>query len=115
MDEIAEKDGREPEPSLGDVVEGAVRKIVSAVVIAGAAIALAIYARPAPPRYQAFATDNGIVRVDMRTGTVIACETGRCMTLLRRGQRLAPNPVLFEHRHRNKHIIPQLSVKHSFG
>jgi len=29
--------------------------------------------------------------------------------------RTSPNPGLFERRHRNKHIIPQLSIKHSFG
>jgi hypothetical protein len=29
--------------------------------------------------------------------------------------RTAPDPGLFEHRHRNKHIIPQISIKHSFG
>jgi hypothetical protein len=29
--------------------------------------------------------------------------------------RTSPNPVEFEHRHRNKHVIPSISIKHSFG
>ena len=86
-------DGRRPtESSLSDMVDGAVRRIATSIAIAGVAIALAVYARPGPPRYQAFATDDGIVRIDTRSGTVIGCEGGRCMTLLRKGQRLAPNP-----------------------
>ncbi len=84
--------GREPEPSLRDLIEGAVRKIVTAVVLAGALIALAIYSRPAPPRYVAAAADGRIVRIDTRTGTMIACDGERCFTILRRGQRLDRDP-----------------------
>jgi hypothetical protein len=29
--------------------------------------------------------------------------------------RTNPVPDEFEHRHRNKHIIPEISIKHSFG
>jgi hypothetical protein len=29
--------------------------------------------------------------------------------------RTSAEPVLFEHRHRNKHVIPSISIKHSFG
>jgi hypothetical protein len=29
--------------------------------------------------------------------------------------RTSPDPDLFEHRHRNKHVIPSISIKHSFG
>lgn len=92
MDSPRDRRDREPEPTLADMVDGAVRRIATALAIAGAAIALAIYARPGPPRFQAFATPSGIVRIDTRSGTVIGCEAGRCMTLLRRGQPLASNP-----------------------
>ncbi len=85
-----------PEPSLAETVDGAVRRIATSIAIAGIAVALAIYARPGPPRFEAFATEQGIVRVDTRKGTVIGCEGGRCMVLLRSGQDLAPNPNVDE-------------------
>ena len=81
---------REGEPSFAETAESSVRKIVTGIVIAGAAIALALYSRPAPPRYQVIAAGAGIVRIDTTSGTVIACEAGRCMTVLRRGQHLEP-------------------------
>ena len=82
---------REPvmrEPTSTELIDAAVRKVVTAVVIAGSVIALAVYSRPGPPRYQAFAAGDRIVRVDMRSGTVLACENRECMTIVRRGQRL---------------------------
>ena len=82
----------ERDPTLNEILELATRRIAGALVIAGAAIALAIYARPSPARYEAFATDQGIVRIDKSSGKMIACEGGRCMTVLERHQRLAPNP-----------------------
>lgn len=82
---------REParEPTTAELVDMALRKIVTALVIAAALIALAIYARPAPPRYQAVAAPDGrILRIDTRKGTILACEGRRCMTVVRRGQSL---------------------------
>ena len=55
-------------------------------------IALAIYARPAPPRYEAVIGDGKVVRIDTRTGTMIQCDERACRTILRRGQPLAANP-----------------------
>ena len=74
-----------------DLIDSAVRKIVTALVIAGGVIALGIYSRPGPPRYQVIAADGQIVRIDTRSGTVIACEGKTCMTVVRRGQRLEPS------------------------
>ena len=88
----SERDSRPGEPSIGDIVDGAVRRIMTGIVIAAGAIALAIYARPSPPRYEAIATETGVVRLDTRSGTMIACEAGRCTTILRRGQRLERRP-----------------------
>ena len=85
----AEADGDAP---IVDMVDSAVRRIATSIAIAGIAIAIAIYARPGPPHFEAFATPTGFSRIDTRSGTVIGCETGRCMTLLRRGQSLADNP-----------------------
>ena len=92
MAEPIEPERPEREPTLPEIADLAMRRIATAIVVAGAAIALAIYARPAPARFQAFATEAGIVRIDTRNGKMIACEGGRCMTVLERHQRLAPNP-----------------------
>ncbi len=82
------RESRPSETSLADLAESALRKIVTAIVLSGGIVALAIYARPAPPRYQAIVEDGKIVRIDTRTGTVIACEENRCMQIVRRGQHL---------------------------
>ncbi|MGZ8286015.1 MAG: hypothetical protein ACXW27_03555 [Allosphingosinicella sp.] len=74
---------------LGEAIDGAVGKITTGIVIAGAIVGLAVYARPGPPRYDAFVFGDQIVRVDQRTGTIIACEGARtCQLVLRKGQRL---------------------------
>lgn len=87
----------EPEPGIAETIEGAVRRISTSIAIAGALIALGIYAgRPSTPRFDGFATERGIVRIDTRTGKMIGCEGGRCMTLIQRGQDLAPNPNLID-------------------
>jgi len=80
------------ELSLAEVAEGAVHKFVTVLVIAAALIALAIYARPAPPRYQAVVGDGKVVRIDTRSGTMIACEAERCFRILKSGQILDRNP-----------------------
>ena len=76
-----------------DLIERLSRRLTTTLLIAAGIVGLAIYARPAPPRYQAFAAGSQIVRIDTRTGTVIGCEEGKtCVTILRRGQRLARRP-----------------------
>lgn len=82
----------ERDPTIGEIADLAMRRVATAIVIAGGAIALAIYARPSPARYQAFSSGEGIVRIDTRSGTVIGCDKGRCATLLRKGQTLSANP-----------------------
>jgi hypothetical protein len=92
------REGRrpDPEPSLAEVADSAVRRISTSIAIAGIAIALSIYARPGPPRFEAFATEAGIVRIDKSSGRVIGCEGGRCMVLLERGQDLGRNPNIID-------------------
>jgi len=74
--------------SLAETLDGVARRLSMALVIGGAAIALAIYSRPGPPHYQAFETETGIVRVDTRSGTVLHCVANGCYTVVRRGQSL---------------------------
>ena len=82
-------DPTEPDPSLADTLDLAIRRISMAVLAAAAIFGAAIYARPAPPRYDAFAVGGQIVRVDTKTGTIIACEgTQTCQLVLKRGQKL---------------------------
>ncbi len=74
---------------MGEAIDAAVGKITTGIVIAGAIIGLAVYARPGPPRFDAFAFGDRIVRVDGRTGTIIACEGEQtCQLILKSGQRL---------------------------
>jgi hypothetical protein len=80
--------GREREFSLGDLVDLVGRRIVTAVVIGSGIIGLAIYARPAPPRYQAVVADGQVFRVDTRSGTILSCVEDRCSTVVRHGQSL---------------------------
>jgi hypothetical protein len=88
---------REPAPAtlaLGDLIDGAARRIITAIVIAGGLIGLAIWSQEGgeAPRYQVTAADGRIIRINTESGTVIACDTerpgGRCAIVLQRGQSL---------------------------
>jgi hypothetical protein len=86
-----ERDGRAPrelEPSLGDIVESAMRKLVTAIVIAGGLISLGLYSQAGPARYQVIAADGRVYRIDTRSGKVIGCEGDRCAIILQHGQDL---------------------------
>jgi hypothetical protein len=85
-DPRAEADEAEPTPI--ELAESALRKLVTVIVIAAGLIALAIYARPAPPRFQAFAVGGQIIRIDTRKGTIIACDGARCAIIVRQGGHL---------------------------
>ncbi|MGZ8350163.1 MAG: hypothetical protein ACXWU2_09050 [Allosphingosinicella sp.] len=78
------------EPSLGEIVDTAVRRLMTAIIVAGGLIGLGLYAsKPETPKFQAFAAPNGqIIRVGTQSGTVLACEGRTCMTVVRRGQTL---------------------------
>jgi len=91
-DRRQEREIEESPPALGEIVDSAVRRLSTAIAIAGALIALAIYARPGPPSYQAFSTGGSIVRVNTRSGSVLECVDGRCGIVVRRGQHLDRRP-----------------------
>ena len=78
----------EPEPSIRELADMVLRKIVSGIVIGAALISLAIYARPGPPRYQAVVGNGEVFRVDTRSGTILSCVENRCSTVVRKGQSL---------------------------
>jgi len=85
QDPVAER-----EPPLAELIESAMRKLVSAIVIAGGLIGLGLWSRssPTPPHYQIIAAEGRIYRVNMENGTVIGCEGNRCAIILQRGQDL---------------------------
>jgi hypothetical protein len=88
-DRLDSSDRAPPGATAREAMEGAVGKITTGIVIAGAIVGLAVYARPGPPRYQAFADGDRIVRIDTRKGSIIACEGQQtCQLILRSGQRL---------------------------
>jgi hypothetical protein len=80
----------EPEPTLLEIVEKAGRQIGTAMVVGAAFIALAIYARPGPPRYQALSAGAEVIRIDTRSGVMIGCGAGQCYSIRQRGDALAP-------------------------
>lgn len=87
------------QPNLTSAAERIGRGVSAAIVVGAFFIALAIYERPGPPRFQAFAVGNEIVRIDTREGAIIACQAGQCMNVRHRGQDLVkelpqPSPAV---------------------
>jgi hypothetical protein len=84
---------REPEPSLGELVESVTRKIVTALVIAGGLIGLGLWSRSGPRsvHYQIVAAEGRIYRVNTQTGTVVGCQGERCAIVLHRHQEFEDN------------------------
>lgn len=85
------------EPTVGELIEASVRKIVSAIVIAGGLIALGAYTSGREgPRYQVAADNGRVYRINTDSGTVIACENEHCAIVLEHGRdleaHLPPNP-----------------------
>ena len=93
MDERFERREREPEPRLADIIDGAAKRISTGLLLGGAAIALAIYSRPGPPRYEVDVMGSTVIRTNTRTGGVYACEGRRCYVLIQRGSRRGNSPV----------------------
>lgn len=85
----AKRAGRAEERNSIEIAEKIVRGVGAAVVAGAFFIALAIYERPGPPRYQAFAVGSEIVRIDTHQGTIIACQSGQCFNIHDRGQKVA--------------------------
>lgn len=87
---------RKEESALAVLVNETVRKLVTAIVIAGGLIGVGAYMsgdRVEAPDYQVTTTADGrIVRLNTDSGTVIVCEGERCGIVLQRGQDLDDDP-----------------------
>jgi len=92
MDNAPEQEPRSSADALSDVLAGAIRSVVTAIVVAGAIVGLAIYSRPGPPRFQAVVLGDQVVRLDTRAGSMIACDAQSCVRFVRRGQPLESRP-----------------------
>jgi hypothetical protein len=92
----------EAEPTLGEMIEGSVRKLVTGLVIAGGLIGLGAYGggrasrASAGPDYQITTSADGriVYRLDTDRGRIIACQSGgtHCWQVLQRGQELDEEP-----------------------
>lgn len=69
------------------------RRLGGAILLAGAFIAFGLYTGSGGendgPKYQAFAADGEVFRLNTESGTLIACNANRCTRILQRGQDLA--------------------------
>lgn len=69
------------------------RRIGGALVLGGALIGIGLYwggdSGDQAQRYQAFAADGEVFRVNTDSGTIIACNSTRCTKILESGQELA--------------------------
>jgi hypothetical protein len=73
---------------MPDIIDLFGRRLMIGLALAGALPALAIWARPEPKHFEAFVANGELIRVNTRTGTIVACNTERCMQVLERGQKL---------------------------
>jgi hypothetical protein len=95
---------REPErePTLGEVIDGAVRKIVTGVVIAGGLIALGIWSSGGSDssgsdlEYQIVTSADGamVYRINTDSGSIVACRTASnaCWLMQRASRDLEDEP-----------------------
>ena len=66
------------ESAAADMIERSIRQIAIAIAMAGALIALALYWRPGPSHYQVVTIGDQVVRLNTRSGTMVACNVQKC-------------------------------------
>lgn len=111
-----DQDGRRSEPlDMMGALDMLGRRIGGALVLAGALIGVGIYwsgdTREAP-EYQGFAADGEVFRLNLDSGSIIACNAERCTQILRPGEELAENQrdTLFKTPPAQSAPAPQLSA-----
>lgn len=87
---------KQEETLLTQLFDGAVRKITTAVVIAGGLIGLGAYFsgdRNEAPRYQVTTANDGrIVRLNTDSGSIVICQDNRCWLMQRGSNDLDDEP-----------------------
>ncbi|WP_166040514.1 hypothetical protein [Sphingosinicella sp. YJ22] len=90
-----DQDRRSSEPfDMMSALDMLGRRIGGALVLAGALIGVGIYwsgDTTEAPEYQGFAADGEVFRLNLDSGSIIACNAERCTQILRPGQDLEDN------------------------
>ena len=100
-DRFRDPDERDARATVADLIDASLRKLVTAIIVAGGLIAIAIWWSPSP-HYQVAVGDGLVVRVNTHSGNVVACRGEVCAQVLENGQDLedhlppppAPVPAL---------------------
>jgi len=83
MSDYDRRPARDEDSSVGDLIESAVRKIVTGIVIAGGLIGIGLYSQAGPARYQIIAADGHVYRLNTKSGVIVACAGDRCGFVLK--------------------------------
>lgn len=87
---------RERDLVLHDLIEHAVRRVSTSLVIAGGLIGLGLYMsapEASAPSYQMVTTADGqILRLNTDSGRIVSCRGERCGLVLERGQDIDDDP-----------------------
>ena len=79
-------------PSLMEAMDQLSRRLSGALMLAGGLIGLGLYAGSGgqeAPEYQIYAADGEVFRLNLDSGSIIACNAQRCMQVLKPGADLA--------------------------
>jgi hypothetical protein len=92
------REPREPrEPTVGELIDQSVRRVVTAMVIAGGLIGFGVYAGSGgdieAPDYQiASGADGRVYRLNTDSGSIVVCENNQCWLMQRGSQDLDDEP-----------------------
>jgi hypothetical protein len=78
--------------TLTEAMDQLGRRLSGALMLAGGLIGLGLYAGSGSqkaPEYQIYAADGEVFRLNLDSGSIIACNAQRCMQVLKPGQDLA--------------------------
>jgi hypothetical protein len=96
-DDLGKPAPADREISLTELVDGVVRRVVTAVVIAGGLVAIGAYAGGGgdveAPRYQIAAADGRVYRVNTENGTIVGCVGNNCAVIQRGNNDLEDGPL----------------------
>ena len=79
------------EPTRSEILRQRTATMALAIVAAAAIIGFSLPDTPRTPTYQGFVVDGKVVRLNTRTGNIVACDFARCVRLLGNGKKLEPN------------------------
>ncbi|MBV8687553.1 MAG: hypothetical protein JOZ90_16175 [Alphaproteobacteria bacterium] len=77
------------DPAPGELLDRLSGRLATVLVLCAGIVGLSLYAaRPSVPRYEAVGLGADVVRLDRRTGAMIACNLQRCVNLHQPGGRI---------------------------